>query len=91
MVHPTQKPVALLEELIERSSEKGDLVIDPFGGSGATGEAAVKLGRETRLWELEGDYIPVIERRVYQAKRQENTPTNQTDGEAEVAGGETDA
>ena len=78
MVHPTQKPVALLEELIERSSERGDLVIDPFAGSGATGEAACKLGRETRLWELEEEYIPVIERRVYQAKRQEETPTNQT-------------
>lgn len=76
MVHPTQKPVALLEELIERSSEKDDLVIDPFGGSGATGEAAVKLGRETRLWELEEDYIPVIERRVHQAKRQRDSPQN---------------
>jgi DNA modification methylase len=78
MVHPTQKPVALLEELIERSSERGDLVVDPFAGSGSTGAAACKLGRETRLWELEEEYQPVIERRVHQAKRQKETPTNQT-------------
>lgn len=76
MVHPTQKPVALLEELIERSSERGDLVIDPFAGSGATGEAALKLGRETQLWELEEDYIPVIEQRCHQAKRQRDSPQN---------------
>jgi len=78
MVPPTQKPVALLEELIERSSERGDLVIDPFAGSGSTGAAACKLGREVRLWELEEEYQSVIERRVHQAKRQEETPTNQT-------------
>lgn len=82
-IHPTQKPVALLEELIERSSERGDLVIDPFGGSGATGEAAVKLGREARLWELEEDYIPVIERRVHTAKRQRDSPTNTNNADAD--------
>lgn len=78
-IHPTQKPVSLIEELIDRSSDRGDLVIDPFAGSGATGEAACKLGRETRLWELEEAYIPVIERRVHQAKRQDGSPTNRTE------------
>jgi len=86
--HPTQKPVALLEEFIERSSERGDVVLDPFAGSGATGEAACKLGREVRLWELEEEYIPTIEARVHQAKRQQVTPTNQvtledSDGEGD--------
>lgn len=91
MVHPTQKPVSLLEELIERSSERGDLVVDPFAGSGATGEAACKRGREVRLWEIEEEYIPVIERRVHQAKRQETTPTNQTElGESADGNGEED-
>lgn len=90
-VHPTQKPVGLLEELIEHSSEKGDLVIDPFAGSGATGEAACKLGRATQLWELEEAYIPVIERRVHQAKRQEDSPTNRDGGGPEPVEEETDA
>lgn len=78
-VHPTQKPVAMLEELIENSSERGDLVIDPFAGSGATGEAAVKLGRDTELWELEEEYIPTIERRVHTAKRQRDSPQNESE------------
>ncbi|MGA2408966.1 MAG: site-specific DNA-methyltransferase [Candidatus Binataceae bacterium] len=43
--HPTQKPLALLERIIAASSDTGDLVIDPFAGSGTTGIAAIKLGR----------------------------------------------
>ena len=43
--YPTEKPVPLLSELVRMSSRAGDLVIDPFAGSGATGEAAVCLGR----------------------------------------------
>lgn len=44
--HPTQKPIALLERIIEASSNKGDVVLDPFNGSGTTGVAALKLGRK---------------------------------------------
>lgn len=43
--YPTQKPVELLSVLIEQSSDAGDIVIDPFAGSGSTGVAATKLGR----------------------------------------------
>lgn len=43
--YPTEKPVPLLEVLIEQSSNKGELVIDPFCGSGSTGDAATNLGR----------------------------------------------
>jgi site-specific DNA-methyltransferase (adenine-specific) len=43
--YPTEKPVSLLSTLITQSSEPGDLVIDPFFGSGATGVAALELGR----------------------------------------------
>lgn len=44
--YPTEKPVEVLETLVRQSSEPGDLVIDPFLGSGSTGEAALKLGRD---------------------------------------------
>lgn len=43
--HPTQKPLALLERIIEASSDEGDLIVDPFVGSGTTGLAATRLGR----------------------------------------------
>lgn len=43
--YPTQKPVKLLSIIIEQSSEKGQLVADPFMGSGSSGEAALRLGR----------------------------------------------
>jgi site-specific DNA-methyltransferase (adenine-specific) len=42
---PTEKPVSLLSKLIENSSSPGELVIDPFMGSGSCGEAALRLGR----------------------------------------------
>ncbi len=44
--YPTQKPLALLERIVAASSNKGDLVLDPFCGCGTTAEAAWKLGRE---------------------------------------------
>jgi site-specific DNA-methyltransferase (adenine-specific) len=42
--HPTQKPIALLERVLAASAEKGDLVLDPFSGSGTTGVAALRAG-----------------------------------------------
>lgn len=45
MIHPTQKPVPLLEELLRISSKMGDFVVDPFSGSGSTIVAAHRMGR----------------------------------------------
>jgi DNA modification methylase len=47
--YPTQKPLSLLERIIQCASEPGDLVVDVFGGSGTTGEAAHRLGRRFLL------------------------------------------
>ena len=44
--HPTQKPLALLERVILSSTNEGDIVLDPFNGSGTTGVAAIKLKRK---------------------------------------------
>ena len=44
--YPTEKPVPMLRTLIRMSSNQGDLVIDPFAGSGSTGEAALRIGRK---------------------------------------------
>lgn len=62
-VHPTMKPVALVEYPIKNSSRGGDLVLDLFGGSGSTLIACEKTGRHARLMELDPRYCDVIVRR----------------------------
>jgi len=57
------KPVSLVERAIRNSSRKGDLVFDPFGGSGTTLIAAEKTGRHASLIELDPKYVDVIVRR----------------------------
>lgn len=55
--HPTQKPVALLEILVSQSTNPGDLVVDPFAGSGSTIAAAHRLGRNAIGIEKSEKYI----------------------------------
>jgi site-specific DNA-methyltransferase (adenine-specific) len=57
--HPTQKPLALLERVIRASTRPGDLVLDPFNGSGTTGIAALKHGRRYVGLELDAGYLDV--------------------------------
>ncbi|MDU4694106.1 MAG: DNA modification methylase [Dermabacter sp.] len=61
--HPTMKPVALIVKALENSSNKGDVVLDPFGGSGSTLIACEQTNRRARLIELEPRYVDVICRR----------------------------
>ena len=62
-LHPTMKPVELVERCIRNSSKPGQTVLDPFGGSGTTLIAAEKTGRVARLMELDPKYVDVIVRR----------------------------
>ena len=62
-LHPTMKPVELVERAIRNSSRPGDIVLDPFGGSGTTLIAAEKSGRIGWLIELDPNYVDVIVRR----------------------------
>jgi DNA modification methylase len=59
-LHPTMKPVALVERAIRNSSKTRDVVLDPFGGSGSTLIACEKAGRQARLIELDPKYVDVI-------------------------------
>ncbi|OAN99209.1 hypothetical protein A8B75_19320 [Sphingomonadales bacterium EhC05] len=61
--HPTSKPVSLLTEALMDVSDRGDIVLDCFGGSGSTLIAAQKTGRRARLIELDPLYCDVILRR----------------------------
>jgi DNA modification methylase len=62
-LHPTMKPVELVERAIRNSSKSRDTVLDPFAGSGSTLVACEKTGRQARLIELEPKYCDVIIRR----------------------------
>jgi DNA modification methylase len=62
-LHPTMKPVELVERAIQNSSTPGDIVLDPFGGSGSSLIAAEKTGRTARIIELDPKYCDVIVRR----------------------------
>lgn len=62
-LHPTMKPVELVERAIRNSSRPGNVMLDPFGGSGTTLIAAEKSGRIARLIELDPKYVDVIVRR----------------------------
>jgi DNA modification methylase len=62
-LHPTMKPVALVERAIRNSSKTRDIVLDPFGGSGSTLIACAKTGRGARLIELDPKYCDVIVQR----------------------------
>ena len=62
--HPTQKPLKLIERLIRASSNEGDNVLDPFGGSGSTLIASKKLNRNCTIIELDEKYIEAIHQRI---------------------------
>jgi DNA modification methylase len=62
-LHPTMKPVELVERAVRNSSKTRDIVLDPFGGSGSTLIACEKSGRRARLIELDPKYVDVIIRR----------------------------
>jgi site-specific DNA-methyltransferase (adenine-specific) len=67
--HPTQKPLSLLERVIESSTREGEVVLDPFNGSGTTGAAALRLGRRYVGVDLDERYLELSRRRMLDAER----------------------
>src|SRR5260370_5815550 len=61
--HPTVKPVALVADAVKDCSKRGNLILDPFGGSGTTMIAAEKTKRRAALMELDPRYVDTIVRR----------------------------
>ncbi len=67
--HPTQKPEALLHRIIVSSTNPGDVVLDPFFGTGTTGAVAKKLGRDFIGIEREAEYREVAEKRIANTRK----------------------
>lgn len=63
-IHPTQKPEALLERVILASTCEGDLILDPFGGTGTTAVVAERLNRRWLLIEKNAQYVEAAQRRI---------------------------
>lgn len=74
--HPAKKPVPLLEHLINISGNRGEIVLDPFMGSGSTGVAAVKSGRAFIGIEMDGHWFDVACKRIESAYQESEEATN---------------
>lgn len=71
MIHPTQKPVALLEYLIKTYTNHGEVVLDNCMGSGSTGVACVNTGRDFIGIEKDERYFKIAEQRILEAQMQQ--------------------
>ncbi len=63
-LHPTQKPVRVLEHIIKIASNSNDVILDPFMGVGSTGVAALKWGRKFIGIEIDKSYFEAAEKRL---------------------------
>jgi DNA modification methylase len=79
-MHPTAKPVALVKDALLDCSNRGAIVLDPFGGSGTTMIAADSTGRRARLIEIDPLYCDLIVRRwqAFSGKLARLADTNET-------------
>ena len=68
--HPTAKPVEVYKVLIQRFTHKGDVVLDPFVGSGTTSVACAELGRKFIGIEIDKDYFEIAKKRIETAYAQ---------------------
>jgi site-specific DNA-methyltransferase (adenine-specific) len=74
--HPTQKPLALLERILLAASSEGDLVLDPFMGSGTTLLAALRNNRKAIGIEIESQYVEMTTKRL--GSNHQSSPNKQT-------------
>lgn len=87
-VHETQKPEPLMVELVRDFTDPGELVCDPFAGSGTTGVACIRLGRRFVGWEKDPRYHAIAVKRLRAAREQLRMFESGGLVEAQRAGGE---
>ena len=64
LLHSCEKPIALIKDLIEELSEPGDVIFDPFIGSGTTAVAAIETNRHYLGYELDPEYFEIAQERI---------------------------
>jgi len=69
-LHQAEKPVAVINKMIENSTNEGDTILDPFMGSGTTGVACVQTGRNFIGIEIDPTYFAIAEKRIKEAQAQ---------------------
>lgn len=67
--HPSEKPTQLIQELLESSSRMGEVVLDPFAGSGSTGVSAILTGRKAILCEMDERWVELTVGRLKKAEQ----------------------
>ena len=72
--HPSQKPIQLLRMIVEKYTNSGDLILDPFMGSGTTGVACMQTGRNFIGIEIDPKYYAIAEKRIAEAQLQIRMP-----------------
>lgn len=68
LIHPTEKPLPLMAQIVEAYSRKGDAILDPFAGSGSTLVAAKQGGRHYIGIEIDADYVEKINQRLSESQ-----------------------
>lgn len=68
--HPTTKPIRLMQELVKLFTNRNDIILDPFMGSGSTGSACAKMGRKFIGIEIDETYFNIAVKRITEAYRQ---------------------
>ena len=76
--HPTQKPEAMLHRVILAASNPGDVILDPFFGTGTTGAVAKRLGRSYIGIEREAEYADIAEKRIAKVRAEADTSLLET-------------
>lgn len=71
LVHPNEKPIALLGMLLTQTTRRGDVILDPTMGSGSTGVACVNINRKFIGIELDGKYFNIAQKRIHDCKIQQ--------------------
>ena len=62
--HPAQFPLAVVDRIIKACSNRGDIILDPFMGSGTTAESAIRNDRQVVGFEIRADYVDIVRKRI---------------------------